>query len=477
MGEQVSFRCESPRWSDGIQSKPKPRTRATRCYGFPPQIDCCPPEVDRRSPEVDCHPSEIDRRPHEVDCHPSEVDHRSLKDGSWFHPTPQEASIEQWGREITGRTLDGRYRIGPMLGYGATGGVFAGVHLRLNRAVAIKILHEELRFNPLIRSRFDREAHAASRLTHPNCVEIIDVGEDAELNYLVMPFVDGVELREVIGTPMKQAMAVSLIQQVLAALEHAHDVGIVHRDVKPENVLIARDHRGQLLVKLLDFGLAKVALPPNHKRLTRAGQVFGTPQYMSPEQARGAEVTVRSDLYSTGLLFYELLTGQPVYDADDPLELVRQHLTAPPPVLTGVVPEAVAPMLHRMLAKDPLHRYGSATEARAALAHAVLEPMRRTEQSPTTAKRHRTTELAPRLPSRTITLPANSPARSTTLLAATSTSDGSTTTAPSSPNHRAVRRPPHARPASGSPSWATALLVATVSAYLVLGIWTATWAG
>ncbi|MCH9686158.1 MAG: protein kinase, partial [Deltaproteobacteria bacterium] len=268
--QRVQLRYDNPRWPGGIH--PLPRTRTTRCYAS--AVQGCPPLEE-----------------------------------AGFHATPDESSIEQWGRELTGRALDGRYRVGKMLGYGSTGGVFAGTHLRLNRAVAIKILHEELRHNPSIRSRFDREAHAASRLAHPNCVEIIDVGEDAQLNYLVMPFVDGVELRELIGTPMREGLAISLIQQVLAALEHAHSVGIIHRDVKPENVLITRDHRGLPLVKLLDFGLAKVTLPSNHKRLTRAGQVFGTPQYMSPEQARGAEVTLRSDLYSTGLLLYELLTG------------------------------------------------------------------------------------------------------------------------------------------------------------------------
>lgn len=380
---------------------------------------------------------------------------------SQFVPAPEDAAIEEWAQELNGRVLSDRYRIDRLLGYGATGGVFRGLHLRLSKPVAIKILHEELCFNPELRGRFDREAHAASRLSHPNCIEITDVGEDGDLNYLVMPFVEGIELGELMGQPMALERATSLIGQVLAALEHAHAAGIIHRDVKPENVLVVRDHRGCSQIKLLDFGIAKVTLPGDPKRLTRAGQVFGTPHYMSPEQARGVEVTLRSDIYSTGLILYELLTGSPVYDAEDPLEQIRLHLNAPPPRLVGVVPDVMVPVLAKMLAKDPEERFYSASAVRAALAQARLAPS--AYRAP---ERNRATE--PPRPSRVITQRVTSPPeprRVARTVLATSTDSISVDSLPLDPRIGHVSR--QRRPGRPAP---LILLIAMIVVWIVLGL-------
>ncbi|MCH9685079.1 MAG: serine/threonine protein kinase [Deltaproteobacteria bacterium] len=275
---------------------------------------------------------------------------------------------ERWAENQRGRILNGRYRLESALGFGMTGAVFRGVRLGLDRPVAIKILDESLRANPDLRARFEREAHTASRLRHPNCVGITDVDEDEELSYFVMPLIDGFELAEMLGTPLPTEQAVSITRQLLEALAHAHALGIVHRDIKPENVLVVEGRSGQHHIKLLDFGIAKVTAPADDRCLTRMGQVFGTPQYMSPEQAKGMGVGPQSDLYSTGLILFELLTGHPPFESDDPMELLTMHLREPVPSLRGRVDDAVVDVVERLVAKDPAHRFGSALAAVEALA-------------------------------------------------------------------------------------------------------------
>ncbi|MEM9452958.1 MAG: serine/threonine-protein kinase [Myxococcota bacterium] len=374
-------------------------------------------------------------------------------------PAADDPAIAEWARELNGRILSDRYQLGRLLGYGGTGGVFRGRHLRLGKTVAIKVLHEELSFNPEVRGRFDREAHAASRLSHPNCIEITDVGKECDLHYLVMPFVEGVELEQLMGgKPMEPQRAIALVTQVLAALEHAHSLGIIHRDVKPENVLVVHDYRGCPQVKLLDFGIAKVTLPGDPKRLTRAGQVFGTPQYMSPEQARGAEVTPASDIYSTGLILYELLTGLPVYDAEDPLAQIRCHLSAPPPQLTGVVPDALVPVLAGMLAKDPKERFPSASAVRAALERAQLVASWDLLSDSGTFTPATTSAWIRSESTGTKTLPSGSCVVSQTLLAATPATVSTTSAARrrNAPEHEAL--------------WILAMLMVMLALWTVLGV-------
>ena len=276
--------------------------------------------------------------------------------------------IEAWADTLLGRAIDRRYRIDSVLGYGAVGVVFRGTHLRLDKPVAVKVFQQAFRLGDTFRARFEREALSASRLSHPNCVDVIDYGEDDGLTYFVMPFIEGVALSKLLGDDMTTARALALFDQVLAGLHHAHTRGLIHRDVKPENILVVRDHAGNEQVKLIDFGIAKVDDPTDGKQLTSAGDVIGTPQYMSPEQCRGAAVTERTDLYSAGLVLHELLTGQMAFDAPDFLEVLRLQLVAPPPPLPPQFHSSIGPLRDRLLAKKPEARFASVAEAREALA-------------------------------------------------------------------------------------------------------------
>ncbi|MEM7159467.1 MAG: serine/threonine-protein kinase [Myxococcota bacterium] len=290
-------------------------------------------------------------------------------------PAPSMAEcggLEEWAAELQGRVLNGRYRIEKVLGFGMTGGVFRGTRLGLSKAVAIKILHEDLRCNPNIRARFEREALTASQLCHPNCVNILDVDEDGELSYFVMPLVEGFELSEILGTPLNVELALSIASQLLEGLHYAHSMRVIHRDVKPENIIVTPGSRKRRLVKLLDFGIAKTRMPHGRRRLTGLGQIFGTPQYMSPEQASGKEVTEASDLYSTGLILYEMLTGEPPYTADDSVLLLSMQIRREVPSLRGRFSDALATVVERLCAKDPQLRYANAGQACGALEAAMM---------------------------------------------------------------------------------------------------------
>ncbi len=311
-------------------------------------------------------------------------------------PDPAPAQIDVWAQTLVGRTLDDRYRLESVLGCGATSVVLRGVHVRLGKQVAIKVLHTARRSNRMFRARFEREALSASRLSHPNCVEIIDFGDDEGLGYFVMPFVAGKELSEIVRRGVGVARALRLFDQVLAGLEHAHQQGIIHRDIKPENILVVRDHGGREQIKLIDFGIAKVSAPDDGKNLTSLGDVFGTPQYMSPEQGRGDAVTERTDLYSAGLVLYELLTGQIAFDGDDPFEVIRRQLQDPPPPLPAEVGLIMGPLLSRLLAKNPQERFESVRDARQALAE--IAERRNVRRGGATRRRIVRTGTQPALP-------------------------------------------------------------------------------
>ena len=273
------------------------------------------------------------------------------------------------------RLIGGRYEIGELLGYGGMAEVHKGKDVRLGRDVAVKVLRADLARDPTFQNRFRREAQAAAGLNHPSIVAVYDTGEDdgpeGHTPYIVMECVEGHTLREVLKTqghlPPQQAMEVTA--EVCSALDFSHRSGIVHRDIKPGNVMITNAGA----IKVMDFGIAR-ALADNAATVTATAAVIGTAQYLSPEQARGESVDARSDVYSTGCLLYELLTGHPPFTGDSPVAIAYQHVRENPQVPSSVnhaVPPALDSIVMKALAKNPLNRYQTAAEMRADLQRAL----------------------------------------------------------------------------------------------------------
>src|SRR5213596_3225521 len=270
---------------------------------------------------------------------------------------------------VTGDTLidsvfDGRYRIIRKLGAGGMANVYLAEDQELGRRVAIKILDDRHAADDSFIERFRREAKNAAGLSHPNIVSIYDRGEAEGTYYIAMEYLSGRSLKELIvsrgPTPIK--IAVDYTRQTLAALSFAHRNGIVHRDIKPHNVVVDSDGR----VKVTDFGIARSGA----SQMTEAGSIIGTAQYLSPEQARGAPVDPRSDLYSIGIVLYELLTGTLPFTGDTPVEIAMKHLSTVPEAPSARRPEVPRDLdliVTRALAKDPRDRYQSAEEMEADL--------------------------------------------------------------------------------------------------------------
>ncbi|PRQ07291.1 serine/threonine-protein kinase [Enhygromyxa salina] len=269
---------------------------------------------------------------------------------------------------LVGATLHDRYRVDSLLGVGGMGAVFKARHTGLDRDVAIKVLHPEIGRDASVSKRFDREATSASRLDHPNCVRVTDFGTTEDgTKYLVMELLAGSELEARLGHAWSPAATIDTAKQILAGLEHAHHFGIVHRDLKPENVFITTDFRGDEIAKLVDFGIAKLLDERGTEKLTRQGIVFGTPRYMSPEQAAGGKVDARTDLYAAGLIFYEMLAGRPPFTSDDPAQLLRMQIMEVPPPLPETVPRALVSVVDKLLEKSKMDRFADAREAIEAL--------------------------------------------------------------------------------------------------------------
>jgi serine/threonine-protein kinase len=273
------------------------------------------------------------------------------------------------------RTIGDRYEVGRLLGYGGMAEVHLGRDTRLNRSVAIKILRSDLARDPSFQTRFRREAHSAGSLNHPNIVAVYDTGEDhgpdGTTPYIVMEYVDGRTLRDVLSTEghLDPRRAMQVVAEVCSALDFSHRNGIIHRDIKPGNVMITKAGA----IKVMDFGIAR-AVADGAATVTQTASVVGTAQYLSPEQARGEAVDARSDVYSTGCLLYELLTGQPPFQGDSPVAVAYQHVRESPAVPSSVVPSiprAVDSIVMKALAKNPLNRYQTAAEMRADLQHAL----------------------------------------------------------------------------------------------------------
>jgi hypothetical protein len=269
---------------------------------------------------------------------------------------------------LVGAMLHDRYRVDSLLGSGGMGAVFKGHHVGLDRDVAIKVLHPEFGRDPSVGKRFEREATSASRLDHPNCVRVTDFGTtETGTTYLVMELLSGAELKDRLGQPWAPQAAIATAKQMLAGLEHAHHFGIVHRDLKPENVYVTKDYRGEEVVKLVDFGIAKLLDEQGVEKLTRQGVVFGTPRYMSPEQAAGGKIDERTDLYAFGLIFYEMLAGHGPFEAEDTAQVLRMQIMAPPPPLPDSVPAPLAKVVEKLLEKSKSDRYAHARDVVAAL--------------------------------------------------------------------------------------------------------------
>jgi serine/threonine-protein kinase len=291
---------------------------------------------------------------------------------------------------LIGSTLCDRYRLLEVIGEGGMGRVYRAEQIPTGKPVALKLLHPEFVGVDQVVRRFEREAQLTTELAHPHIVNVIELGEWNGRLFLAMELLAGKSLAELIGDGAKGGgrltvkRTLSIIRPMLDALEYAHALGVVHRDLKPENIMIVP---GGLLhretIKLLDFGIAKLGDRSERptgaaaQKLTQHGLVLGTPAYMSPEQAAGQEADLRSDIYSCGVMLYQMLTGRRPFEAESPFDVLRMHLDTRPKSLREVaagawIPDAVENVVLRAMSKRPAERHQSARELRQALEHAVV---------------------------------------------------------------------------------------------------------
>ena len=260
----------------------------------------------------------------------------------------------------TGKTLNGRYKIQTLIGTGGMAAVYLAKDLILDRLVAIKVLRLDFRQNNDAMRRFRREALSATQLTYPNIVGVYDVGQSQEMNYIVMEYVEGTDLKDYIRQrgALHPIEAVRIMMQIVSAIAAAHQNRIIHRDIKPQNILIDREGN----VKITDFGIA-VAL--SDTSLTQTNTLLGSVHYLSPEQARGGMATIQTDIYALGIVLYELLTGRVPFDGESAVSIALKHFQEPlPPVVnpTAMVPQSLENIVLKATAKDPMNRYRSCYE-------------------------------------------------------------------------------------------------------------------
>ena len=285
---------------------------------------------------------------------------------------------------LIGAVVGERYRIVSRIGVGGMGAVYRAEHTMMRRDLAIKVLLSELGGREEFARRFEREAESASRLAHPNIITVTDFGRtpDGSL-FLAMEFLAGDSLTTAInGGPLPRERALGIIRQILRGLDHAHGAGVVHRDLKPDNIMLVERDGQRDVVKILDFGIAKVTEPASGQEvLTQAGVIFGTPEYLSPEQAVGESVDARADLYAAGVILYEMLAGRRPFESEDKVKIISMHLSHAPPRIREVdptvdVPFALEQVVLQALEKHRENRFASATAFLQALedSEAVVDP-------------------------------------------------------------------------------------------------------
>src|SRR5919112_1107618 len=302
---------------------------------------------------------------------------------------PADGSVlKRSGNEdrLIGQVLAGKYRIDDKIDEGGMGCVYRATHVLMEKVVAVKVLHPALAADDKIVARFTREAKAASRISHPHAINVTDFGESENgIVYLVMEYLRGRTLKDIVRGegPMPLARVVEIVRQVSGALEAAHEQGVVHRDLKSDNIMLEEAAGGGDWAKVLDFGIAKIqqteqSVHETDPGLTAPNLIIGTPQYMSPEQcSQASDIDTRSDLYSFGVIVYEMLAGHVPFTGDSPTAIMMKHIQEPPPSILEErpdLPEGVGRVVARALAKRPEDGFKKAPELAVALAEAAAEP-------------------------------------------------------------------------------------------------------
>ncbi|HWP42757.1 MAG TPA: serine/threonine-protein kinase, partial [Blastocatellia bacterium] len=293
-----------------------------------------------------------------------------MKEHLLFCPFDGQPLVSKEGPDrFIGLIIDDKYRIEEKIGEGGMGKVYRAVHVHMDNTVAIKILHPHLSSDQTALERFRREARAAAYIRHPNAVAVTDFGvaKDSGIAYLVMEFLEGVELRQKIKQQKQLDFEETffIVQQTCAALQAAHTKGIIHRDLKPDNIWLLPSEDGIARVKVLDFGIAKLKTSTETSALTQQGMIVGTPYYMSPEQCRGEELDARSDIYSMGVILYEMMTGEVPFQASTPVGVVLKHANEqprPPRELRTELPNTLEEVILRALKKKREDRQESAVQ-------------------------------------------------------------------------------------------------------------------
>jgi serine/threonine-protein kinase len=272
---------------------------------------------------------------------------------------------------LLGQVVLDRYRIEAELGAGAMGAVYKGRHVKLKRPVAIKVLHADRVHEPGMLARFRREAHVAAKLSHANVIGVLDVGETQDgRQAMVMEFAEGPTLTEVMTVAPARRRVIQLVRQLLLGLDHAHGEGLIHRDLKPDNIIVEISQDGTEIPRIVDFGIAILRVPDESGeggRLTASGMMLGTPLYMSPEQAQCEPLDHRTDLFSLGVILYEMMAGKPPFEGTAMEIAVANISRDPPPIAKRAPNREVDPALElyarKLMARRADDRFGTAKEA------------------------------------------------------------------------------------------------------------------